>query len=109
MKTELGSKDVAIIVAENLAKVREFHGLNQTQMAEKLRTTQASYCLSENGDRRLNLTNLYHLAVEFGVNLNSIFGLSEERINPASRVKHIENLMKAEKLRRQYKKTREAK
>lgn len=100
MKTELGSDEVAIIVAENLAKVREFNGLNQTQMAEKLRTNQAGYCLSEQGNRELNLTNLYYLAVEFGINLNSLFGLSDDRINPSARVKHAENLVKAEKFRR---------
>lgn len=92
MNTELESEDVAIIVAENLAKLREFQGLTQTQIAEKIRTNQAGYCLSEKGNRELNYTNLYNLAVEFGINLNSLFGLSDDRINPIARVKHKENL-----------------
>ena len=94
MKIELESYDVAIIVSGNLAKLREFHGLNQTQIAEKIKTSQAGYCLSENGSRELNYLNLYSMAVEFGMDLNSLFGLSDERFNPLARIKHRDNLAK---------------
>jgi transcriptional regulator with XRE-family HTH domain len=92
MKTKREPNDVAIIVAENLRKVREFQGLNQTQIAEQINTSQPGYCLSEIGSRELNYSNLYSLAVEFGVDLNFLFGLSDERFNPIARVKHEENL-----------------
>lgn len=99
---ELESDDVAIIVAENLAKVREFQGLNQTQIAERIKTNQAGYCLSEKGTRELNYSNLYRLAVEFAVDLNSLFGLGNERINPIARVKHKENLNMMQRRRKRF-------
>ena len=99
MKTELETDDIQIIVAENLAKLREFQGLNQTQMAERVRTNQAGYCLSEKGTRELNLTNLYYIAVEFGTNLNSLFGLSEVKNDTSARLKHTENIIKKNKRR----------
>lgn len=101
-KPELSQEDIQIIVAENLAKLRQFHGMNQTQMAEKMRVHQVSYCMSEKGERELNLQNLYLLAIEFGINLNWLFGLSDERLNTISRKMHVENVKQSGKRRRQH-------
>ena len=99
MKIEREPCFVALIVAENLSKLREFQGITQAEMAERIYTNQPGYCLSENGERELNLLNLYYLAVEFGIDLNSLFGLSDNRINPSARIKHDENLKKIDRRR----------
>lgn len=99
---ELSATDIQIIVAQNLAHLRSFYGINQVEMSDKIKTYQAAYSLSEQGSRELNFVNLYHLAVELGVNLNWLFGLSENRIDTHSRVKHIENLSKRDKRRRMF-------
>jgi transcriptional regulator with XRE-family HTH domain len=101
-KPELLSADIQIIVAKNLSKLRDFYGINQIDMAGKIKTYQAAYSLSEQGIRELNYTNLYHLAVELGINLNWLFGLSDIRLDPISRKKHIDNLAKRDKRKRSF-------
>lgn len=93
-KSELVAGDIKLIVAENLSKIRDFYGINQIELSEKIKTYQAAYSLSEQGFRELNLTNLYYLAVELGINLNWLFGLSDVRIDPIARKKHLENIKK---------------
>ena len=100
--TDLTSDDISLIVAENLAKIREFQGLNQVEMAEKIQTFQVAYCLSEQGNRELNFVNLYSIAVEFGINLNFLFGLSDVRMDPGSRIKHTENISKINVRRKRF-------
>lgn len=100
--SDLTANDIQIIVAENLANIRSFNGLSQVDMSDKIKTYQAAYTLSERGNRELNFVNLYYLAVELGVNLNWLFGLSDNRLNTSSRVKHIENLTKKDKRRRMF-------
>ena len=99
---ELSASDIQIIVAQNLSHLRNFYGISQMEMSDKIRTYQAAYSLSEQGSRELNFVNLYHLAVELGVNINWLFGLSDNRIDAISRVKHIENLSKRDKRRRMF-------
>lgn len=99
-KSDLVSSDIKLIVAENLSKLREFYGINQIDLSDKIKTYQAAYSLSEQGTRELNYTNLYYLAVELGININWLFGLSDVRIDPTARKKHLENIKKRESRRR---------
>lgn len=102
IKSEMTPSDIQIIVAENLSKLREFYGINQIEMADKIKTYQAAYSLSEQGVREMNYNNLYHLSVELGINLNWLFGLSDVRIDPTSRKKHIDNLKLKDKRKRNF-------
>lgn len=84
--------ELTAIISENLYNVRKFEGENQNAIANKIKTTQASYSLSESGVRELSLVNLYYLAVEYGVNLNWLVGLSDVRFDKTTRVHHKKNL-----------------
>ena len=94
---ELETEDIAAIIAENLKKLREDLKLSQDDMASKIKTSQAGYSLSESAERKLDLLNLYYTAVEFGVDLNSLFGLSDKleqpiKIDHTTRIFHQNNL-----------------
>lgn len=102
IKPEMSSSDIQAIVAFNLNKLREFYGYKQIEMAEIIKTYQAAYSLSEQGVRELNYKNIYYLAVKLGINLNWLFGLSEIRLDPVSRKKHIDNLAKRDKRKKSF-------
>lgn len=108
IKSEMMPSDIQIIVAENLSKLRDFYGITQAEMADKIKMSQPACCSTEQGARELNYTNLYHLAVELGINLNWILGLSNVRLDPTARKKHIENLKAKDRRKRNFAKNKKS-
>lgn len=99
---EFEKEDIAAIIAENIEKLRIYEGLSQIDMALRIKTNQAGYSLTESANRELNLLNLYYTAVEFNVNLNSLFGLSDTKRDFSIRSYHSDNLKLKDKRRKIY-------
>lgn len=89
---EIDYGDILDILSHNVLQIIESEAISQTEMADKLKTHQA--CISKviAGRRDLRLINIYYIAVEYGINLNWLFGLSDEKYNRTARVFHNENL-----------------
>lgn len=64
---------------QKLKELRQERGLNQTQVAEILQTTQQYYGKYENGLRPLPIIHLIKLCKYYNVSADWILGLKENR------------------------------
>ena len=70
--TEKPKSIYAVAVGENLAEVRTFAKLTQTEAASLLNTTQATVSRWESGDRTPSVQQLYFIGSAYGVSASSL-------------------------------------
>jgi ribosome-binding protein aMBF1 (putative translation factor) len=62
------------LLGERIKKAREAKGLEQKELAEKIRITPSSMCLFEKGKRNISKEMLYVIADALGVNIYELEG-----------------------------------
>ncbi|OJX59978.1 MAG: hypothetical protein BGO89_08270 [Candidatus Kapaibacterium thiocyanatum] len=74
-------------VGSTMKKLRELHGLSQTELARRLEITQSHLSLVEKGDRTLHQSVLERASVVFGMPLSVFVFLSmtEDEVAPEKR------------------------
>lgn len=68
------------ILTTNIEALRKEQGLSQTEFAERIGTSQPNYsrAISENTSQCFTTEQLYNIATEFNVSIDSLFGLSQK-------------------------------
>lgn len=73
-------REVLIVqICQKIKELRKEKGLSQKEVAEKLGTVQRQYIRYENGERELPLHHFIALAKFYGVTLDYLAGISDER------------------------------
>lgn len=102
MSKIISDQDIMAIMADRLTILRNNEKISQAEMAQLIHSFQSGYARSEQGIRQMNIENLYYIATEFGINLNWLFGLSDNKSDPGTRVHHQNNLaLKMKHIKRQ--------
>ena len=75
---ELLVKEVIMKVSERIRGLREDKGLNQTEVAKMLNTSQTVYSRYERNERDLPIDYLYTLCVFYNVTADYILGFTND-------------------------------
>lgn len=67
--------DLSKYIGSQIKKIRESHGLDQQQLADKIGTSRVSITRYENGARKANQDVLFKIAQLFNVSINYFFPL----------------------------------
>ncbi len=65
-------------IAQRIRELREDHDLNQTQIAELLKTSQTVYSRYERNERNLPIDYLYTLCKFYNVSADYMLGFTNE-------------------------------
>lgn len=89
---QMDINDINKIISQKLYFIREKEKLSQNDMAEIVHTIQCNYSVVEQGVRQIKLEGIYTLCAEKKININWLFGLSDNMIAEDSANYHAMNL-----------------